>query len=276
VFRGTVSSGEVPVVLKDGFLAMRSLSVASAANLQIATGAPDSAGTVKRTVRGQAKVAGRVVNKAGQPVAGARVDIQGVAAATITRANGDFSLDSMPSGTQTIEVRKLGYSVTEKPVELSMLSPQHVTVLMSDYVPTLETVHVQAKRDKALFDVGFARRQKMGMGYYITGDRLNKNALRLTDALRTIPGVRIVQAEGGESMIQSSRDPNGGCVNIFVDGSPWQQQTPGDIDQFVRPDELGAIEAYSSSTVPAEFMVAGQGSCETLVIWTQRRLDRSK
>ncbi len=273
VFRGTVSSGEVPVEVKDGFLALRSLSVASASSVKIAAG-PDSGGKVKRIVRGSARVSGRIVNKMGQPVAAARVDIEGLGAATLTKANGEFTLDSLPSGTQTLEIRKLGFAVTEHPVELSAYTPQRVTVQMSDFVPTLETVRVEAKREKSLFDVGFSQRQKTGMGYYISGDKLNKNTTRVTEALRTIPGIHIVPAGDGQNVIQSSRDPNGGCVNIFVDGSPWQQQFPGDLDSFIRPDELGAIESYSASTVPAQFTIPGQNSCETLVIWTERRLNR--
>lgn len=276
VFRGGLSSGEVPAVVKDGFLAMRSLSVASRASVQIAKGKPDSAGKTGTTiVRGHARVSGRVVNKSGQGVAGARVDVEGIAAAAITKSNGEFTLDSLPSGTQTLEVRKLGFSVTDHPVELSAEEPQRVTIQMADYVPTLETVRVQARRDRNLFDVGFTERQKMGMGYYLTRDKLNTNALRLTDALRTIPGIRIQTDNAtGQNIITSSRDPNGGCVNVFVDGSPWQQMEPGDLDSFVKADELGAIESYGPTTVPAQFTVPGQGSCQTLVIWTERRLNR--
>ncbi len=277
VFRGGMSSGEVAVDVKDGFLALRSLSVASAATVQVAQGKPDSAGKpARRIVRGQARVTGRIVNKAGQPVAGARVDVQGTAAAAITRNNGEFTLDSLPSGTQTLEVRKLGFAIAEQSVELSSAIPQQVTIKMSDFVPTLETVRVEATRERNLSDVGFNERQRSGLGYYITGDRLNKNSTRLTDALRVIPGLHIVPTPDGNNVIQSSRDPNRGCVNIFVDGSPWQQQFPGDLDSFIRPDELGAVESYSSSTVPAQFTVPGQGSCETIVIWTERRLNRKK
>lgn len=275
VFRGGISSGEVPVEVKDGFLALRSLSVASAASVQIAKGTPDSSGKpAPRIVRGRAQVSGKIVNKGGQPVVGARVSVEGIATAAITRANGEFTLDSLPSGTQTLEVRKLGYSVTEHPVELSAATPQRVTIRMADFVPTLETVRVEARRDKNLFDVGFSERQKTGLGYYLTRDKLNTNALRMTDALRTIPGIRIQSDGSGQNFVTSSRDPMGGCVSIFVDGSPWQQQSAGDLDSFIRADELGAVESYSPSTVPAQFTTAGQSSCQTLVIWTERRLNR--
>jgi hypothetical protein len=50
---------------------------------------------------------------------------------------------------------------------------------------------------------------------------------------------------------------------------------PGDIDDFVKPHELAAIEVYSASNTPAEFQGRG-GSCTTIVAWTVRRLDRKR
>ena len=44
--------------------------------------------------------------------------------------------------------------------------------------------------------------------------------------------------------------------------------TPGDIDQFVRPDELVAVEVYHGSETPAEFTTPGQSGCATIVAWT--------
>lgn len=75
-------------------------------------------------------------------------------------------------------------------------------------------------------------------------------------------------------MLASSRDPNG-CVSVWIDGTQWQQLEPGDIDDFVKPYELAAIEIYSSSMTPAEFQRGGS-SCMTVVAWTLRRLDRKR
>ena len=43
----------------------------------------------------------------------------------------EFTLDSLPSGTQTLEIRQLGFSPTEVAVELSQQTPQSVTVKMA-------------------------------------------------------------------------------------------------------------------------------------------------
>ena len=105
---------------------------------QVVAAAPNDTGAKKPPlVRGRARVTGRVLNKYGQPIVGARVELQNTGSATKTRTNGDFTLDSLPSGTQTLEIRQLGFSPTEVAVELSAATPQSVTVKMGDYVPVL-------------------------------------------------------------------------------------------------------------------------------------------
>jgi hypothetical protein len=60
----------------------------------------------------------------------------------------------------------------------------------------------------------------------------------------------------------------GGCVTWWVDGNPWMG---GGIEDFIRPDEVAAVEAYSSGFTPGEFRRAGQ-DCETVVIWTKQKV----
>src|SRR5690242_8489057 len=114
VFRNGVQTGEVPVALGDssdfkGLLAMRAMSISSTSTV-VAAASTDTAGKTTKLVRGRSRVTGRVVNKYGQPIANARVELQNTGAATKTRANGEFTLDSLPSGTQTLEIRQLGFS----------------------------------------------------------------------------------------------------------------------------------------------------------------------
>lgn len=277
VFRNGLQTGEVPVVLGDSgaqILAMRSMSIASQVQT-VAVAPKDTGGKPTMIVKGKASVSGKVVNKYGQPIGRARVELQNTGQATLTKANGEFTLDSLPSGTQTLEVRQLGFSPTDVPVELSMLRPENVTVKMTDYVPVLSEMRVTAKREKGLSDVGFADRKRSGMGYYLDADQLKMRQTNLfSDMLRTVPGIRVVPAGDGTNVIQSSRDPSGGCVTFYVDGSPWQQMTPGDLDEFVRPEEVAALEVYNGATTPAQFQQAGQTGCTTVVIWTERRINR--
>jgi hypothetical protein len=213
----------------------------------------------------------------GQPIPNARVTVEGSGAATLSKANGDFVLDGVIPGTQTLDVRRLGYSPQEVAVEASSRQVAQVTVTMPDYVPTLETMRVTAAKESGLSQVGYLSRKKMGMGYYLDGDRLNTDgALRFNEVLRTVPGLR-VQDDGtgtGNLVVTSTRDARGGCVNYVVDGSPWTSMEPGDIDQFVRPNEVAAVEVYNGPGTPAEFQRAGETSCTTIVIWTVRRVTK--
>ena len=61
-------------------------------------------------------------------------------------------------------------------------------------------------------------------------------------------------------------------MNFWVDGTQWQTMSPGDIDQYVRPDELVAIEVYHGSGTPAQFTSPGQSGCATIVAWTVARV----
>jgi len=118
------------------------------------------------------------------------------------------------------------------------------------------------------------QRKRSGNGYYIDEKQINHNTQNFSDALRVVPGLRISPNPGrNRNVIESTRSQNG-CVNFWVDGTMWQTLEPGDIDDFVRPHEVAAIEAYNGSTTPAQFQVTGQTSCATIVVWTYRRLDR--
>jgi hypothetical protein len=281
VFRNGIQTGEVPVDLggsgnTDQLLAMRSMSISS--SVQVVAAAPNDTGPKKPALmRGKARVSGRVLNKYGQPIAGARVELQNTGSATKTRANGEFTLDSLPSGTQTLEVRQLGFSPTEVAVELSTGTPQSVTVKLADYVPVLTEMRVTAQRERGLNDVGFADRKKTGMGYYLDADQIKmRQTTQFSDMLRTVPGIRVQPGGNGTNVITSSRDPTGGCVTFYVDGAPWQQMTPGDLDTYVRPEEVAALEVYNGATTPAQFQQAGQSGCTTIVIWTERRISRKR
>ena len=280
VFRGGVQTGEVPVDLGGtsgtDLLAMRSMSISSTAQV-VAQSPTDTGAKVAKVIRGRARVTGKVLNKYGQPIVGARVELQNSGAATKTRANGEFTLDSLPSGTQTLEIRQLGFAPTEVAVELTQMTPQSVTVKMTDYVPVLSAMRVEAARERGLSDVGFADRKRAGMGYYLDSDQLkNRQTTQFSDMLRTVPGIRVQPAGDGTNVITSSRDPTGGCVTFYVDGAPWQQMTPGDLDTYVRPEEVAALEVYNGSMTPAQFQQAGMSGCTTIVIWTERRIGRKR
>jgi hypothetical protein len=266
------ATAEVPVVQEGGLLALRSMSVAA---LPTVAAGKDTAGAPIRQPRGTARVFGKVLNKNGAPVVGARVGLMGTSAATLTRANGDFVLDSLPAGTQAIVVRQIGYRPTELAVDLSSRAPSRVTVQLGAFVPELSPVEVVSRRDEGLQKVGFLDRQRNSAGGYFIGTEQieRRNAQKFSDILRSTPGIRVSE-QNGQAMITSTRSAQGnGCVTMYVDGSAWQQLEPGDLDSFVQPGEVAAIEVYNGSAVPPQFTTPGQ-SCAAVVVWTKTRVLR--
>jgi len=266
------TTAEVAVTQEDGLLALRSMSVAP---LAVAT--TDSAGkATPKVLKGSARVMGRVINKQGAPVGGARVTLNGTGASTLTRESGDFVLDSLPAGTQAITVRHLGYAPTEKTVELSSRTPARVDVQMGPYVPELTPVEVVSRMDAGLERVGWTQRKRgAATGYFITPEQIEaRKATQFTDLLTTTPGIR-VQGTMGRMYIQATRTAGrAGCVNVYVDGSRWQQMEAGDLDSFVRPQDVAAIEVYpGGGSMPVEFQSTG-GDCAAVVVWTKLNVNR--
>ena len=268
------TTAEVVISQEDGLLALRSMSVAP---LVVASAGTDSAGKpAPRVMKGAARVLGRVVNKQGAPVANARVTLNGTGAATLTRENGEFALDSLPAGTQAITVRHLGYSPTEVTVELSSRAPARVNVQMGPYVPVLEAREVVSRMEQGLDRVGWTSRKRGASGgYFISPEQIEaRKAVQFTDLLTTTPGIR-VQGSMGRSYITATRSVGRqGCVNVFVDGSRWQQLEAGDLDSFVRAADVAAIEVYpGGGSMPVEFQSSG-GDCAAVVVWTKLNVNR--
>ncbi|HEY2027418.1 MAG TPA: carboxypeptidase regulatory-like domain-containing protein [Gemmatimonadaceae bacterium] len=268
------ATAEVPVTQDDGVLALRSMSVAA---LPAAVAAADSTGKPAPVRKGTARVFGKVLNKSGAPVVGARIGLMGYSAATLTKSNGDFVLDSLPAGTQALVVRQLGYRPTEVAVDLSSRTPARVTVRLGDYVPELTPVEVVSRREEGLQKVGFLDRKRSGAGgYFFTPEQIERrNAIKFTDIVRTAPGLRVSETNG-QAMLSSTRNVGGsGCVTVWVDGAAWQQLDAGDLDTFVQPNEVAAIEVYNGISVPPQFTQPGQ-NCTALVVWTKTRVDSRK
>jgi hypothetical protein len=227
--------------------------------------------------RGQAVLSGRVVMANGQPIVGARVDVEGTAARTLTRDNGAFTLTELPSGTQKVVARQLGYEPVEVPVELSTRAPATVTITLSKPAQVLETVVVKAAQEEGLERVGFVDRKRSQTGYFITGEEvMERGPNLLTDVFRTVPSLRVVPAGMNEYAIESARSTmlGGNCVKYWMDGAPFEAVFPGDVDRLVQPWNVGGIEVYSGSSTPAQFQFAGSSNCTVIVIWSKYGLEQ--
>jgi hypothetical protein len=89
-----------------------------------------------------------------------------------------------------------------------------------------------------------------------------RNPQQFTDLLRSVAGVRLVPTSsfGYEVFFRN------GCVpEIWLDGT--KVGTNVDIDDFLRPEDLEALEVYRGTELPGEF---GTNLCGAIVAWTRR------
>jgi hypothetical protein len=212
------------------------------------------------------------------PVANAQVSVEGAASVTTTNARGEFVLDSLPGGTQVLVVRRVGFAPGRAIVDIASGTPAaRVALQLERAVPRLDPIQVTA-RTEALTRVGFEERQKRGLGRFIGPDEIAQLQPQLvTSALRTLPGLRIVPTAGGGYTVESARaGGTGGCVTYWVDGAPFREVSPGDLDNAFPASQLAAIESYQPGNVPPQFTMPGMSGCAAIVIWTQASVRRQR
>ncbi|HUQ18087.1 MAG TPA: carboxypeptidase-like regulatory domain-containing protein [Gemmatimonadaceae bacterium] len=228
---------------------------------------PDPPSTSTRA--GRTSVTGRVVDAGGSGLVRARVSIVGDSSVALTDSAGRFTLGNLRPGTRMLAARRLGFAPVEMPVALHSREPVDLTIRMSERVAMLDTVKVTARRDIDLARVGFSDRKRTGTGYYLGPDQIERSsAYDLPSLLSTAPMLRRVNDGGRMVVTGRSRGTGPGCVTYYLDGREW---IGAGIEDFIRPEEVSAIEVYSSNFTPPQFS-KGITDCETVVIWTKQRV----
>ena len=146
--------------------------------------------------------------------------------------------------------------------------------------PSIEGAETVAPRGRL---AGFYRRRAAGRGTFLTAaDLERRRSARLSDILRTVPGVSLVALDGMGMAIASSRPgwhpgigrnghERGACfLDLLLDGvrlTPSPGVLPVNIDD-IAPARLAAIEIHRATSVPIELQV-GAGSCGVIAMWSR-------
>ncbi len=298
----TIASLAAAATVPDSQAGTTTAAAPSTAGTAPAATATTTATTVRRAdlthryVVGSAQLTGHVMNPTTtQPVVGAHVFVVGGADSAMTSSSGDFSLRRLPSGTRMLIVREVGYEPVTMPVELTSRAPQHVTVLFSGRtVRALPPVVVTARYDSGLKHVGFDARKASGMGTFWTADVIDSHkANEFHDLFGTFNGVLIDYNEQGRASLMASRaagscigyatgtngQPNmtvgencGPCLTYVINGVPYDELEEGDMDTYIRPSEIGAIEIYLPSQVPHSLPGVVKPDCLNIVVWSKAKL----
>lgn len=217
------------------------------------------------------RLVGTVRGIDGRAVANARVVMMVSGSESRADSAGRFVLDNVPGGTQSIDVRALGYDALSDAVDVVNGAPP-VTIDMSRFM-SLDTVRVRAQRSRTASGrfAGYEARKKMGFGKFFDSDVLDRmNLLRISDFFATVPGIIMITNQRGER-IPTMRGATfaGRCSPmVLVDGFPFPPDA--ELDAFVPPMSVVAIEVYSSAFTPAE-LSRPFAPCGTIGIWTGAR-----
>lgn len=260
---GDAESGVVGLRVPAGGLLMRDFLVSRADSM---VAAYDDSSAVRGVLpvpmlrRGAARVSGLVHNDKGKPVQNAQVMVPGTGVDARTQETGAFALAGLPSGTQTVEVRAIGFEPKRVTVDLSRDSLTTLDVVLDHPVQTLDAVKIYGQGNAAMRE--FTRRLKAGWGHILTpADIAKRNAIQASDLFRTIPGVRVAPTRNG---FGNTVLVHGCKPTVYYNGMRMDDDAASDIDMLVQPSELTAVEVYSSAGRPIEFY---GNSCGSVVLW---------
>jgi len=248
--------------------------LALSASTSLAAQTPD-------TTRKHSGLAGVVRDSVGRPIVAASVIVDGSAGATATDDSGRFDVRRLPAGPNGFTITKIGYAPLSFEVSLPADSLVLLSVTMRS-VQVLNTVNVNAERTNAyLARTGFTERQRLGLGSFLTPQRLDSMAMGVTRPSELLRGVRGIDLRCGPVICAITSHLPPGCLWLFIDGTPHATEQ---IDVVgLSPSGIAAIEVYERpSMVPLEFqgqlpMKQGRGmstaaGCGALAIWTKARI----
>jgi hypothetical protein len=230
---------------------------------------------------GSASVRGVIRAPDGAPMADAQVALMGFPVSVRSSTDGVFLLPRVPAGSQTIEVRAIGYSRNRRALELTTGERRTLDMTL-DRVVELPVANIVGKGVR-LDRTGFEERRAAGVGRFIGPEEVERRgAFDAQQLLYGVPGSRIIW-DGSKNVVMFTRPFGVGtgfvgfdnlCLPyVFVDGV----QAP-DLD-VIRGYQVRAMEIYRNpATAPAPYRltITGGQSCAILLVWTKAPAPKRK
>ena len=250
----------VVVIQPAGFWGRRFLAGVAAALVVAATPAASDA---------QGVLVGTVLDSAGSAVAIAEISVVGTTLRATTDGSGAFRIAGVPAGPRVVRARRIGFRSLERLVTVTDTGATRVTFTLGELARELDAVVVQASLDKrARYLSGFYQRKKIGVGRYITQERIDEHVGSLPQIMMAeLPGIRIVS---NRYVNQGIRLRGNNCAPlVWIDGAP-APAAEFDLSNLA-PQSIAAIEVYyGPSTVPGEFqMPRGLHACGVVAVWSR-------
>lgn len=227
-----------------------------------------------------ASVSGVVTGSDNRVLRDATVVLLGAAGTARTDSAGEFRIASLPAGSHTLEVRRIGFVPSHATVHLRPGRTARVRLHLTQPVVLLDSVRVLTDRVVRVDQTrGFEDRRRREHGVFIDRREIDRRAPTETaDLLRGIPGVseRFTQTAGTMAVsdrgARSIYGDKGVCATtVYLDGLLIPETLNGatDLDRWIKPREIEAIEVYAGpSQTPAEFN-RPVSACGVVLIWSR-------
>ena len=275
----TQESGRVEVYFGGQDVAFRDFSISTtdtAARIMadsLVEGSVDS--TAVMGVRGAGIARGTVRDANGRPLANVRVGTLDRGTVALTNPDGEFTLVGIPAGTQTLELRAIGYAPTRQAVVLKPNTTTEITTKLDRAAQTLASVRVLGQRkDARLTKAGFEDRRRHGVGFFLDADEIaRRSGIYLGDGLRMAPGIMPSYTQRGRIFTMRSNWGGDRCSpTYYLDGMRWyalDQNPIPELERYIQPHDLAAVEVYAGgASTPAQF--DGGNGCGAVVFWTKQ------
>lgn len=219
---------------------------------------------------GTATLNGLVRDLNGRPVGGARVALHGGGGVAVASREGTFRMSGLPAGTQTLDVRAIGFTPARRAVDLGSNVATTVTWDLDRRAAELPKVTVLG--GSRLERNGFRERARQGHGSFLSESQIaSMSGFTGMDVLRRAPGLMMEYRNTTRGSLRVVTMRSAGrrrCVpNLFVDGGPWVDGWD-QFGNFLMKADIQAVEVYSSTfTVPPQF--DKHNGCGSVVIWTR-------
>jgi len=225
--------------------------------------------------RGTATIRGILRDGNGKAVTNARVGLLDQAATVLTDPAGRFTLSGVAAGTQTVEIRALGYQPVRRAVALRSSAPTDLEPTTLDRAAqTLSSIRVTgSRRDGRLSKFGFEDRRRRTNGFFMNAEEIaKKSGIYLGDVLRFAPGVTPEYTRNGRTFTMRSTVNGDRCSpTYYLDGTRWfplDGLSIIELERFMTLNDVAAVEVYSSGAgMPMQFDT-GNG-CSSVVFWTK-------
>jgi hypothetical protein len=244
--------------------------------------------------QGASTILGVVRGANGKPLDQAQVAVFGFPISARSRDDGSYALTRLPAGTQTVDVRALGFAPKRVSVDLRTGERRVVDVTLDGAnAQELAPVSVVARNMK-LDKTGFDDRRKAGIGQYITEEEIRRRGVfETTQALWNVLGARVVW-NGHDNVVMFTRPigtgrgalvdqgkgvMQGGGYNTlcrpayWVDGFampvPVSRDPFDDTNAYVRPRDIRGIEVYLDPSSAPPMYRRPDVQCGVVMIWTK-------